>query len=81
MKTLTFIQKQTFEHILNRGGEVKQSEAGINFPHHAIKALIKKGLVTEEQRSRLREDDREMVYWSVYKLNLPLNAALSEGEA
>ena len=31
-------------------------------------ALLKKGIVKEVTRSRLREDDREMVYWTAYEL-------------
>jgi len=30
--------------------------------------LLNKGIITIEQRSRFREDDRETVYWWAYKL-------------
>lgn len=75
---LTFLQQQTFNYIMSKGNEVKCSEAGINFTKSTVNALIKKGLVKEEQRERLRADDNEMVFWSVYKIVTPLTNALQE---
>lgn len=51
-----------------KGYYLTPAGANISFKPQAMAALIKKGIVREVTRSRLREDDREMVYWKVYEL-------------
>lgn len=42
----------------------------------SIDTLIKKGELILSSESRLREDDREMVYWTNVRLSTPLENAL-----
>lgn len=75
MKTLPYPQQIIIDRIKEKG-EVRDSEVGINFTRFALNALIKKGMVRKEERSRLREDDREMAYWDVYVTTNKLSEVL-----
>jgi primosomal protein N' len=59
-------------------GVIGTEAAGREFNKGTLRRLKEKGLLKVENHSRLREDDREMVYWTTYKINTPLDAALSE---
>lgn len=38
------------------------------FNKKTIDNLLEKGVVVRESRSRLRQDDMEMIYWDIYRL-------------
>ena len=71
-------QKQILKFVeLNGAGNI---DALAQYFHRgSINALVRKGILIEENRSRLREDDREMVYWTEVRLTQPLDKALKEG--
>jgi hypothetical protein len=75
VKKLTYGQQKIIDLIYQSnmvGKELRHSEAGINFDQRSANALLKKGLIKSEIRSRLRTDDMDMVYWSVYILVNPV---------
>jgi hypothetical protein len=80
MKALPYNQQKIMELLADldkSGHELSHGGAGISFDQRSMNALIKKGLVKTEFRSRLRADDMEQVYWSVYvAVPTPLMAAL-----
>lgn len=48
------------------------------FNSGTLRRLVEKGLLRVENHDRLRTDDMEMVYWSTYHVNEPLDNALRE---
>ena len=71
MKKLSYHQEHivwTIKNLASQGYELTPAGANISFKPQAMQALIKKGIVKEVTRSRLREDDREMIYWTAYEL-------------
>jgi hypothetical protein len=73
---LTSSQQTVLNYINAKGGELYTSDKNVN--KTTVNSLIKKGLIVEESRSRLREDDREMIYWRIYRIVTPLEQALKE---
>jgi hypothetical protein len=69
---LTKAQKAIIDTILDaekNGHELSNIGRGYNkLSLVSADKLIEKGIIKVESRSRLRTDDMEMVYWTVYKL-------------
>lgn len=71
MKALTHHQSHIvwlIKDLASKGYELTPAGANISFKPQAMASLIKKGIVREVTRSRLRQDDREMIYWTAYEL-------------
>lgn len=71
MKKLSYHQEHIvylIKDLKGKGYELTPAGANISFKPQAMAALLKKGIVKEVTRSRLRSDDQEMVYWTAYEL-------------
>jgi predicted transcriptional regulator len=62
----------------DHGGDIVTTMAERKFNKGTLRRLVEKELLKKEGHSYLRTDDMETVYYSVYKINTPLDAALSE---
>lgn len=60
-KVVDFIKK-----CADLNGELHGKNLEDNFNMRVIENCLHKGLIERKGKSRLREDDREMVYWHVY---------------
>jgi hypothetical protein len=59
-------QQSVINHLRNTGAGF--TDAWHGFDARTVNSLVKKGLVERVSMSRFREDDREMVYWTEFRL-------------
>jgi hypothetical protein len=63
---LTTKQQNIIDHLRSTGTGF--TDAWHGFDARTVNSLVKKGLVERVTVSRFREDDREMVYWTEFRL-------------
>jgi hypothetical protein len=65
---LTRNQQAALDFLKAQGGSCSTDHDNRSFDGRSMKSLVKKGIVEVLNRSRLRTDDMEMVYWSAYSI-------------
>jgi TRAP-type C4-dicarboxylate transport system substrate-binding protein len=67
MKKITPAQQKILDYVISKT-TTRMEDLNDKFHAKALKNLLEAGVLVREWKSRLRQDDMEMVYWSEVRL-------------